>query len=135
VRFIAFILLVLFAGAAHGAQPADSGPRNALLSWLRPTEYTNGTPMPANQIGGYRIYRKAPLETGFTRISEVSPTTLQVLLTRQPPGMNYYAVTAVTIAGTESAFSAIGSKLILLEPPTDGAIEAPTDGAVESPDQ
>lgn len=133
MRVLVFVLLVLFAGAAHGAQPADSGPRNALLSWTRPTEYTNGTTMPPSAIGGYRIYRKAPLESDFTRVLEVSPTTLQVLMTRQPPGMNCYAVTAVTVAGAESGFSATGCKLILLEPPTDGGIEAPTDGAVESP--
>lgn len=84
---------------------------SAALSWQAPTQYTNGSSLSASSITAYRIYRGSSAGS-LGRIAEVDGRTTQFSVQDLPRGTHYFAVTAVTTAGAESGFSAIGSKTI-----------------------
>src|SRR5690606_31186560 len=69
--------------------------------------------LPASSITAYRIYRGSSAGS-LGRIAEVDGRTTQFNVQNLPRGTHYFAVTAVTTAGAESAFSAIRSKTIPL---------------------
>jgi hypothetical protein len=89
--------------------PPSAG--TATLSWMAPTQYTDGSPLPASQLAAYRIYRGAS-PGSLARVAEVDSRTLVFAVQSLPSGTHYFAVTAVTLAGVESALSAVGSKSI-----------------------
>lgn len=87
----------------------------ARLSWGAPTQYTDGTPLPAAQIAGYRIYQ-GTTASNLARVSEVNGSTLSTTAQALPTGTHFFAVSTVTVAGMESALSAPGSKTITTAP-------------------
>jgi hypothetical protein len=91
-------------------QPASAG-GTATLSWQAPTHYTDGTALPATEPGAYRIYRGTS-PGALSRVAEVDGRTMTLTVQQLPAGTHYFAVTAVTTTGAESALSAIGSKNI-----------------------
>lgn len=84
---------------------------SAALSWQPPTQYTNGTSLPASGLSAFRIYRGTSASS-LTRIAEVDARTTNFSVPNLARGTHYFAVTAVTTTGVESALSAIGSKTI-----------------------
>jgi len=94
---------------AVAAAPTTTG--NAALTWQAPTQYTNGSSLPASSVGAYRIYRGSS-PTALSRIAEVDGRTTSFTVQGLARGTHYFAVTAVTTSGTESALSAVGSKTI-----------------------
>lgn len=97
------------AFAITASPAAVSG--SAILSWDAPTQYTNNTTLPASELAAYRIYRGNSPST-LSRIAEVDSGSLSFTVSSLGAGTHYFAVTAVTVAGTESAYSQIGSKTI-----------------------
>lgn len=83
----------------------------ATLSWQAPTQYTDGTALPASELAAYRIYRGTS-PVSLTRVAEVDGRALTFTVQQLPAGTHYFAITAVTEAGAESALSAVGSKTI-----------------------
>lgn len=86
---------------------------SASLNWSPPVQYTDGSALSAAQLAGYRIYHGA--DSGHLSLiaeidggSSVSHTVRQLTA-----GTHFFAVTAVSAAGVESAWSQIGSKIIL----------------------
>ncbi|HPF27405.1 MAG TPA: putative Ig domain-containing protein [Steroidobacteraceae bacterium] len=82
----------------------------AQLSWSRPTQNTDGTPI-AN-LAGYRIYfgRDPNALTNTALVTSPEKTSYQV--TGLGRGMWYFAVTSLSSTGVESDLSQIGSKQI-----------------------
>jgi hypothetical protein len=128
LRLILGVVIALAAASAAGA--GVSGSREALLSWTRPTQYVNGTTLPASRPLKYRIYRgTSPTScSGFSMLVETS--ALQLLLTNQPLGRQCYCVTAVDVMD-ESLRTGPGCKTMRLSAPTEGSIEKPTEGSIE----
>jgi hypothetical protein len=82
----------------------------ATLTWVPPTQNTNGTPV--TTLSGYHIYY-GTTEGALTQsvvISSASTTSYEI--TGLSSGTWYFAVAAVAADGTESAQSNIGSKTI-----------------------
>jgi hypothetical protein len=83
----------------------------ARLSWIAPTEYTDGTAL--SDLAGYRVHMgTAP--RAYDTVFEISdPAQLDYVVDALERGRTYYfAVTAVNTAGDESGFSNEGSKAI-----------------------
>jgi Fibronectin type III domain len=78
------------------------------LSWVAPTENTNGTAV--TPLTGYTIFYGTS-ETDLTQSVTVSgASTLTYTVTGLTAGTWYFAVAADAADGTQSAMSAIGSK-------------------------
>jgi hypothetical protein len=85
-------------------QPAPSPPKgNATLSWSKPTENTNGTPL--TNLAGY-IVRYGTSEAALSaQIQVPSPDTTDLEIDNLSPGKWYFEVAAVNTAHRESTFS------------------------------
>lgn len=86
--------------------PADT---TARLSWLAPTQYADGSTLPASDIAAYRVYQGTS-STSLSRVAEVQGLSTE--RTGLAAGTHFFAVTSVVVSGAESAFSAIGSKTV-----------------------
>lgn len=91
------------------APPAQTG--SAELSWSPPTQYTDGSPLPASQISAFVIYRGSSA-SNLNRFAEVDSGTTRFTVNNLQSGTHYFAVTTVTVDGAESSFSGVGSKTI-----------------------
>jgi hypothetical protein len=89
---------------------ADSVSGTSELSWVPPTENTNGTPL--SDLAGYKIYYgNSP--TALTLSTELnSPTADTYVVTNLSPGTWYLELRAVSSSNLESAASNIASKVI-----------------------
>jgi hypothetical protein len=98
--------------AQHGRVPRTTGtmPGTVTLSWIPPTENTNGTPL--TDLAGYHIrYGRNPEEL-TTSIDLSGTNTTAYEISGLAPGTYYFAISAYTAMGTESAESAVGYKTI-----------------------
>jgi hypothetical protein len=91
------------------APAAPSG--TATLSWGAPTQYTDGSSLPGSELGAYRIYQGTSAGA-LSRVAEVDSGTMTFTVQPLAAGTHYFAVSAVTVGGTESALSVVGSKTI-----------------------
>lgn len=101
------------------AWPADTSAR---LSWSVPTQYTDGTALNPADLSGYRAYHgDAP--GNLTDVRQISGgTTTAYQFDDLALGTHYFAVSAVSTAGVESALSSIGSKVIRTPDPHQSAV-------------
>lgn len=83
----------------------------ATLSWQAPTQYVDGAPLPADQIAGFRVYY-ATDGVSFEQLVEVDARTSTLEVNELDKGRHYFAVTAFSVIGTESAYSNVRSKTI-----------------------
>lgn len=88
--------------------PADNSAR---LTWTAPTEYTDGSAIPAGGLALYKIYQGTSAGT-ISFVEQVPATSTTTTRTGLPAGTHYFAVTAVTPDGRESDRSGVGSKTI-----------------------
>ena len=89
-------------------QQVSSG--SATLSWLPPTQRTDGSPL--TNLAGYRIrYGTAPGNYPNTR-QIANPGVTKAVIDNLPAGTYYFVVTAYDTSGGESDFSAVVSKPI-----------------------
>jgi hypothetical protein len=83
----------------------------ATLSWEAPTQYTDGSSLPGSDLDAYRIYSGSSAGS-LSRIAEVDGGTTSFTVQSLASGTHYFAVTAVSVSGIESAMSSVGSKTI-----------------------
>lgn len=90
--------------------PQLNGTGTATLSWVAPTQNTDGSPL--TDLVGYRLYvgNSATELVPLRLISD--PTSTRFVVDGLSRGTWYFAVSAVNSAGVESAFSSTGSKNI-----------------------
>ncbi len=79
----------------------------ALLSWSTPTTNSDGSPLPATNIKGYRVYIRTPSGAHNCGIYFVSApsTSVSIKNFNLPVGQYYFTVTTLDISGMESGFS------------------------------
>ena len=94
--------------------PAAPAPASgiATLSWAPPTLYTNGSVLPSSEIEVYRIYHGTSA-AALTSMAEVDSRTTSFTALELTAGTHFFAVTAVTVNGTESGYSEVGSKTVM----------------------
>jgi hypothetical protein len=91
-------------------RPAINLPGSVTLSWIPPTENTNGTPL--TDLAGYHIrYGTNPVDLGKS-IDLSGTNTTAYEITGLAPGTYYFAISAYTTMGAESAQSEVGYKTI-----------------------
>lgn len=93
-------------------QPQPQAMNRAVLSWTAPTQYTDGTALNDADLAGFRIYH-GQSESSLAPVAEVDGEEFSMTIEDLATGTHYFAVTAVTISGVESSFSAIGSKRVM----------------------
>ncbi len=96
------------ADSGGGAEPAFG---TALLSWTAPTERTDGSPV--TDLAGFRVFFGKDKDSLVHIIQVNSPTQTSLLVEGLDVGKWYFAVTAFTTSGLESAKSQIVSKEFL----------------------
>jgi Fibronectin type III domain len=91
--------------------PPTTSSSSATLSWLAPTQNTNGSAL--TNLGGFRIYYGTDPARLTSKITLSSPGLLTYVIEGLTVGTTYYfAVTAVTSGGVEGVASAVVSKRI-----------------------
>jgi hypothetical protein len=94
--------------AACGDGSSDSGASGAganavSLSWLPPTENTNGSAL--TDLTGYTIYYGSQSENYTNQIRVDNPGLTTYVVDDLSPGTYYFAVTATASNGSQSAYS------------------------------
>jgi hypothetical protein len=105
------------APSSHANSPGRSSPLptsstgNATLSWSAPSENSDGSTL--TDLGGFKIYYGGALTQLTNTVTLTNPGLLTYVLAELPSGTTYYfAVTAVTRTGVESAQSDVVSTTI-----------------------
>jgi hypothetical protein len=94
----------LVAACNGGAAAPTGGVTNVTLSWAAPTENTDGSPV--GFLGGYRVYYGTASQQYTTTIDVANPGLTTYVIDNLEIGVTYYfALTAVSGAGVESALS------------------------------
>jgi hypothetical protein len=83
---------------------------DATLSWIAPTEDTDGTPIVG--LAGYRIYYGASATQMSNVISVSSPTAVAYEISNLAAGTWYFAIAAYNTESEQSALTATISKTI-----------------------
>jgi Fibronectin type III domain len=84
--------------------------RAVTLTWVAPTDNTNGTPL--TDLAGYHIHYGTNPEN-LTKVIDLAGTsTTEYEVSGLAPGTYYFAISAYTTAGTESAESDVGYKTL-----------------------
>jgi hypothetical protein len=105
---IGFALSV--AACSHSSQEPAADTGTATLTWNRVTKNTSGANLTG--LAGYKIHygRSASLLTNVVTLPNPDLTSYQV--THLSPGTWYFAVTAYSSDGRESALSPVASKAV-----------------------
>jgi hypothetical protein len=113
------LLMAVTCVVLAGCNPDDLGSGSgaatgtASLSWTAPNSYTDGGTLQAAELASYYVYHGTTPGT-FDEIHVVSGAAATSFeLTGLAPGPHYFAVSAVTVSGQESALSATGHKTIM----------------------
>ena len=95
---------------AYSVQVVGSATGSATLTWMPPTENTDGSPL--QDLAGFKVYwGQSPSNLdNSTTINSVGITTY--VIDQLTPATWYFATTALNSSGLESAFSNIASKTI-----------------------
>lgn len=102
----------------------------ACLSWTAPTQYTDGSAIPAGKVITYTVYRGVAANAVNERIGTTTALNMVVNNNRRTTETQFFNVTA-SVDAVESERSGTASKLVRAPGPTEGRIEGPTDGAIE----
>jgi hypothetical protein len=89
--------------------PSANAP-DAIVSWSKPAQNTNGTPF--TNLAGYIVRYGTNLKALTTQIPVASPNTTALEIRKLSPGNWYFEVAAVNTANIESQFSATVSDAI-----------------------
>lgn len=107
------------SGGSSGSSPPPSSPPptspppttgSATLKWTAPTTNSNGSAL--TDLAGYHIYYGTSVGSLSNKVSVTSASTLTYTVTGLGQGTWYFAITAYTNTGLESALSNVGSKTI-----------------------
>jgi hypothetical protein len=83
---------------------------DAFLSWQPPTRNTDGSAL--TNLAGYRVHYGSSPSTLNQVITINNPSITSYVVNNLSAGTHYFAVTAFTTSGSESALSNIASKTI-----------------------
>jgi hypothetical protein len=86
-------------------------PGSATLTWLPPTEKTDGSPL--TDLAGYKIYWGQSQDDLSNSVTIENPGVTAYVLDGLLPATWYFAATAVDSEGMESSFSNVASKTIM----------------------
>ena len=90
--------------------PTGTGTGSAMLSWLPPTQNTDGSPL--NNLAGYRIYWGTSAGSYANSVTVNNPGLATYVVTELGPAQWYFVVTAYTATGAESGHSNTATKTI-----------------------
>ena len=94
-----------------GGSGGSSSDRTATLSWVPPTENTDGSPL--TDLAGYKIYYGTTAGNYPNVITIDNPGIATYIIDNLPPGYTYYfVITSFDSFGQESEYSDVGSKTI-----------------------
>ena len=95
-----------------GASPstASTPPGTVTLTWIAPTDNTNGSAV--TDLAGYHIHYGTSQDNMTQVIDLASAGTTECEVSGLAPGTYYFAISAYTAVGTESAESDVGYKTI-----------------------
>jgi hypothetical protein len=99
---------LLPAFAITVTQPSATG--SATLSWNPPTQNTDGTSL--TDLAGYRVYHGTNPASLTDVVQVAGASSSGYTYTQLTSGTHYFAVSAYTVGGIESAMSTVGSKTI-----------------------
>ncbi len=79
---------------------------DAILSWSTPSQYSDGSPLLASDITGYKVYIGSSSRTyTYNHLVSSSATSVRIRELDVPKGFLYIAVTTLDKAGHESDYS------------------------------
>lgn len=110
---IGVLILVLTGclGGGGGGGGASQGTGTASLSWMPPTQDTEGNYL--SDLAGYKIYYGTELGNYSDVIIIDNPGIVNYVIENLMGGNTYYfVITAYDSAGDESGYSGVGSKTI-----------------------
>ncbi|HUN73061.1 MAG TPA: fibronectin type III domain-containing protein [Steroidobacteraceae bacterium] len=91
------------SGSSSSSTAAAAGPNAVSLSWLPPTENTNGSAL--TDLTGYTIYYGTQSQNYTSQIQVTNPGLTTYVVDNLPPGTYYFAVTATASNGLQSGYS------------------------------
>jgi len=101
--------MIVLAGALAGCNGSSSGSGSGLaanavtLSWQPPTENTNGSEL--TDLSGYTIHYGTQSQNYTSQIQVDNPGLTTYVVDDLSPGTYYFAISATTADGFESALS------------------------------
>lgn len=103
------------ASVATSPPPSSSTPsptvdNSATLSWTAPSDNSNGSAL--TDLAGYHIYYGTTPGALTNTVNITNPGTLSYTVTNLGAGTWYFAISAYTNSGLQSAMSNVGSKTI-----------------------
>lgn len=105
--FVVAACLVLLFGVLL-ASPAHAQLCSASLSWVAPTQNTNGTPI--TNLAGFRVYWGTVAGTYPNSTTLSNPAARAYIVENLTAAQWFFVTTAFNTAGAESAFSNVASK-------------------------
>jgi hypothetical protein len=84
---------------------------STLLTWVPPTQNSNGTPL--TDLAGYKVYWGTSQGNYPNSVTLSNPGLASYLVENLAPATYFFVVTAVNAGGTESQFSNVATKTIL----------------------
>jgi hypothetical protein len=117
-RLLAVVIALLLSGCGSvsiGPLSGTSGvtslqSNSATLSWTPVTENTDGTPV--QNLAGYKVYYGTSPDGFANEVTLADPSQTSYVVNDLATGTWYFAITAYTIGGAESAYSNTASKTI-----------------------
>ena len=97
--------------SAFSITVVSSGSGSATLSWLPPTENTDGTPL--TNLDGYKVYWGPAADTYTNSVTLDNEGLTSYVVEGLTPGLWYFTTTSFNTLGIESSFSNVASKSIL----------------------
>lgn len=84
----------------------------ATLTWQQPTEFSDGSNLPVDIVGGYRIYHGRTPDN-LRSVAEVDDQSYSIFFEQLGAGTHYFAVSAISVTGEYGELSVVLSKTIL----------------------
>ena len=98
----AVVSLAPFSITVSASGIAQGGSGTVTLSWLPPTQYSDGSPL---AIGGYNIYYGTASQSYSQSIKVSNPGLTSYVVQNLPAGTYYFAIAAVDPSCLQGSFS------------------------------
>ena len=108
-----FVIALVLAGCSitsTGSTSSSGAPGTVTLSWVAPTDNTNGTPL--TDLAGYHIHYGTTPDNLTKSIDLTGTGTTEYEVSGLTAGTYYFSISAYTAMGTESADSTVANKTI-----------------------
>jgi hypothetical protein len=108
-----FVIALVLAGCSitsSGSTSSSGAPGTVTLSWVAPTDNTNGTPL--TDLAGYHIHYGTTPDNLTKSIDLTGTGTTEYEVSGLTAGTYYFSISAYTAMGTESAESTVANKTI-----------------------